>query len=114
MLANSHLDNDILSTLRDVMGEDYGLLIETYIADSNSRLQSLAEGIAQRDCDFLRRTAHSFKGSSSNIGALRLAECCSVMENLALAGDPLPWPAQLVEIETEFAQVIQCLNSPPA
>jgi len=113
MLAIPHLDNAILATLRDVMGDDYDLLIETYINDSNNRLRSLAEGIANRDGDLLRRTAHSFKGSSSNIGALRLAEYCSVMESLALANDPLSWPGQLVAIETEFAQVAQLLQPPP-
>lgn len=114
MLAIPHLDNAILATLRDVMGDDYDLLIETYVNDSNNRLQSLAEGVANCNSDLLRRTAHSFKGSSSNIGALRLAEDCSVMESLALANDPLSWPAQLIVIETEFAQVAQLLRSPPA
>ena len=114
MLAIPHLDNAILTTLRDVMGDDYDLLIDTYINDSNNRLQSLAEGVANCDGDLLRRTAHSFRGSSCNIGALRLAEYCSVMESLALANDPMPWPAQLVVIETEFAQVAQLLQAPPA
>lgn len=114
MLAIPHLDKAIVATLREVMGQDYDLLIETYINDSNNRLQSLAEGIANHDGDCLRRTAHSFKGSSSNIGAMRLAEYCSVMESLALANDPLPWPGQLVKIEAEFAHVAQLLQPPSA
>lgn len=110
MSANSHLDGQILSTLREVMGDDYGLLIETYINDSGDRLSAMAEGITNQDSELLRRTAHSFKGSSSNIGAFRLAEHCGVMENLALAGDLQSWPKQLAEIETEFAAVIRFLQ----
>lgn len=105
-----HLDNDIQATLRDVMGDDFALLIDTFINDSHDRIKALAEGIAQLDSDGLRRAAHSFKGSSSNVGAVRLAESCRLMETLALAGNPEPWAAQLSLIERDFAEVCLLLR----
>lgn len=107
-----HLDSEIQATLRDVMGDDFTLLIDTFINDSNERIKALAQSISQCDTDGLRRAAHSFKGSSSNVGALRLADSCRLMETLALAGDPEPWPIQLTLIERDFAEVCLLLRPP--
>ena len=105
-----HLDHEIQATLQDVMGDDFALLIDTFINDSHERIKALAHSIAHLDSDGLRRAAHSFKGSSSNLGAVRLAESCRLMETLALAGDPEPWPAQLSLIEQNFAEVCLLLH----
>jgi HPt (histidine-containing phosphotransfer) domain-containing protein len=110
MSANPCIDSQILATLRDVMGDDYALLIDTYLSDSATRIDSLTTALANHDADTVRRAAHSFKGSSSNIGAPRLAEYCGVMEALALAGDPAPWSKQLTLIKAEFAKVTALLK----
>lgn len=110
MSATPHLDDQIIATLRDVMGEEYALLIDTYLADSHARLNALGENIISFNAEAVRRTAHSFKGSSSNIGALQLAAYCSALEALALAGDSQSWPAQLLLIEAEFAEVSRLLR----
>ncbi len=111
MSVEPQLDNDILSTLRDVMGDDFPLLLDTFVRDSRERLQSLGACVQAGDSDGLRRGAHSFKGSSSNIGAVRLAEACRVMEQMALTGDPSPWAAQLQRIEHEFDDACRGLES---
>lgn len=106
------LDDEIICTLREVMGEDFSLLMETFVRDSSERIGALASSIHAGDADAVRRGAHSFKGSSGNVGAVRLAEACRLLESMALAGDPTPWPAQLSLIEMEFAAVRQRLVSP--
>lgn len=75
------VDATVLATLKDIMGNDYSLLVNTYLGDSELRLaqlQSLPNGRP------LREAAHSFKGSSSNMGAMGLAAHCGQLEHLPL------------------------------
>lgn len=100
-----HLDYDTLNTLKEVMEGDFALLIDTFIQDSNDRIRTLNEVIRGSDADSIRRAAHSFKGSSSNIGALQLAALCSTLEKKALENNLDGLVADLEAIAQEFAQV---------
>ncbi len=105
MGENSHIDMDVLSTLQEVMEEDFPVLLDTFLNDSSMRLKDLKQAVAARDTDFLRRCSHSFKGSSSNVGARRLAVLCERMEKKGLLGELTGVEELLVEIETEFKGV---------
>jgi HPt (histidine-containing phosphotransfer) domain-containing protein len=107
MSSIQHLDYDALNALKDVMEDDFGLLIETFLQDSNNRLATLRELVDTKDTDLIRRTAHSFKGSCSNLGALNLAELCSMVERKALNQDFESLPADVAEIEAEFMYIKQ-------
>jgi HPt (histidine-containing phosphotransfer) domain-containing protein len=106
-----HLDYDTLNTLKQVMEDDFALLIETFVQDSNDRIQTLHAVIKGTEADSIRRAAHSFKGSCSNIGALRLSSLCSALEKKALATNFDGLARDLHEIEQEFAQVETLLRS---
>lgn len=111
MSSTPSLDREILATLQDVMEDDFALLVDTFISDSGERIRSLHSSIPAKDADVIRRTAHSFKGSSSNIGAAYLAELCGLMEAQALAANLEALPLHLVEIEAEFTQVVALLKA---
>lgn len=101
-MDDTHVDRDVLSALQEVMEEGYPDLLDIFLADSEERLNVLrtADSAAQ-----LVETAHSFKGSSSNMGAFRLTELCHQLEQRA---KDLPWAAvqELVgEIDREFAGI---------
>lgn len=100
-----HLDYDTLNTLKQVMEDDFELLIDTFVLDSNDRIQTLHRVIKDNQADLIRRAAHSFKGSSSNIGAPRLASLCSALEKKVLTNNFDGLPDDLRAIEREFAQV---------
>ncbi|AWM90989.1 histidine kinase [Pseudomonas sp. 31-12] len=101
-MADTHLDRDVLSALQEVMEGEYPMLLDTFIADSEERLRVLrkAEDAAQ-----LMNAAHSFKGSSSNMGAVRLAELCSELERRAKEKSLTGIEALVGEIDGEFAIV---------
>lgn len=104
-MSDVHLDDAALSALRDVMAEEYPLLLETFISDSEERLRSLREALANADSQALRHAAHSFKGSCGNMGAQILAGLCKQLEESARQTD-LPHAEALVEqVEREFAIV---------
>lgn len=109
-----HLNYDTLNTLRQVMEDDFGLLIETFKQDSSERIAKLKELILTADADLIRRAAHSFKGSSSNIGAQQLSALCAAMEKKALAGNLDGLTDDLQLIEQEFVRVRALLDSLPS
>ena len=62
------LDEEALAELQDVMEDEFGVLIETYLADSRTRISGLKEAVDTGDSERLRKAAHSLKGSCINIG----------------------------------------------
>ena len=101
-MADTHLDQNVLSALQEVMEDEYPTLLDTFIADSEERLRVLrkAEDAAQ-----LMNAAHSFKGSSSNMGAIRLAELCHELEQRAKQKSLTGIEKLVGEIDGEFAIV---------
>ncbi|QXH50055.1 Hpt domain-containing protein [Pseudomonas fakonensis] len=76
-MVDMHIDHKVLSDLREVMEDGYLQLLETFLEDSERRLSQLHEA---KDAEELGLAAHSFKGSSSNMGAVGLARLCQQLE----------------------------------
>lgn len=106
-----HLDEEALAELKDVMEEEFDVLIQAYLADSRSRIESLEQALSEYNPDIFAKTAHSFKGSSINIGAPRLGQVCFEAEKLGKAGALEQAPAVLEQIYTEFREVQQRLEN---
>ncbi|SFR50108.1 HPt (histidine-containing phosphotransfer) domain-containing protein [Marinobacter daqiaonensis] len=100
-----HLDEEALAELRDVMEDEFGILIQTYISDSRERIQALHQALSDNDQDAFAKTAHSFKGSSINIGAARLGDLCLEAEKAGREGRLDDVRKLLPELESEFATV---------
>lgn len=87
-MLDNHVDLTVIGTLRDVMETEYPALLHIYIKDSEARItdlngliQNLSVSSASVDqLHTLRATAHSFKGSSANMGAAHLADLCHLLE----------------------------------
>lgn len=95
-----HIDMAMLDDLRLVMGEDYSSLLQAFVEDSTRKIAQMRVACSGRDMELLRMTAHSLKGSSSNIGAARLSFMCKQMEDHARSGqlEPcLPWMDRAAE-----------------
>lgn len=99
---DTHLDRDVLSALQEVMEDGYPELLDTFLSDSEERLSLLRQA---DDADQLGATAHSFKGSSSNMGATRLAELCHELEQRAKQKSLEGIEALVGAIDGEFAIV---------
>lgn len=106
----SHLDYTVLESLKEVMEDDFVLLLETFVQDSNERIAKLQSLVNTDDKEAIRRAAHSFKGSCSNVGATQLTSLCCDLEKKALAGNIAQLQEDLAAIEQEFAQVRNLLH----
>ncbi len=105
LAMTSSVDTETLTMLKEVMEDDFGTLITTYLDDVNTRIPQLKAALEGRNCEDLRHGAHSLKGSSSNLGAAPLSELCLQVETLAKEGCVEGVESLLAQIEAEFHQV---------
>ncbi|PIK87253.1 histidine kinase [Synechococcus sp. 63AY4M2] len=110
------LDPVILAQMRAVFSspEAWQEMIQTYRQDSEALLGSLRQALEQRDPQAIARLAHRLKGSSSTLGAKRLAELCQQLEKLVHAepASSVKWDTieqALQKLEVAYRQVILSL-----
>ncbi len=101
-MDDTHLDRDVLSALQEVMEDGYPELLDTFLADSEERLRVLRK---VEDAAQLMNAAHSFKGSSSNMGASYLAKLCGELEQRAKEKSLVGIERLIDDIDGEFAIV---------
>ncbi|MGM0449875.1 MAG: Hpt domain-containing protein [Pseudomonadota bacterium] len=105
-----HIDHDALAELRDVMEEEFVILVNTFLQDADDRLRQLRESVEAADPDNLRKVAHSFKGSCINIGAPELAERCREAEERGRDEELSDIDACIGAIEQELEAVREALT----
>lgn len=105
------LDMTMLEDLKLIMEDEFPTLVETYMNDSAKRLERLRQAILSDDNSTVRSEAHSFKGSSSNISALALADLCLQLEQCGSDNQLSLAPNLLEAIEFEYARVETQLQS---
>lgn len=106
-----HLDEEALAELRDVMEDEFTLLIKTYVGDSLERISGLKTALKAGDEGAFTRMAHSLKGSCINIGAPYLGELCQAAEAAGKAQRLDLASALLKNIEFEFQVVSDQLKT---
>jgi len=83
----SCLDLEILDELVDIMGDDMGMLLNSYFSDSQTKLAELSQMVIQTDQEKIFRMVHALKGSSRNVGVVVFSDVCEKIEQLARAGN---------------------------
>ena len=109
-MSIQHLDDEALRELEVVMGDDFAKLLQTFASDSVVRIAAIQQAAAAADSEALRCAAHSFKGSSGNMGACQLSELCRQIEDFACAGAIEPCLPLIAELSDEFARVQHALK----
>ena len=105
MPGSSHLDQTATQELRNIMGNDFALLVQTFVRDSAQRIVAIRDAVKAESPDALRRAAHSFKGSAGNMGALRLADICRSLEELGRQQLIVGAPSLIHELVEEYGAV---------
>lgn len=105
------LDQAMLAELRALMEDEFPTLLEAYLADSERRLLEASDAWAAGDFDALRRSVHSLKGASSNLGATELAGRCQTLEHLARDQVADGVPEALDAVTAELREVQAALRS---
>ena len=109
----SALDAQVVARLERLgatAGQDLlGQLATLYLADAESRVVAMREGLAGDDAEVVSRSAHTLTGASANLGATELARLCSKLSTDAAAGDLVGGTALLEEVEAELGRVRSAL-----
>lgn len=101
----SYLDKEQLAELKEVLEDEFVVLINTYIKDAEFRLTLMVEGLQTNNYEAVRLAAHSLKGASANLGAVNLAKLCEEMEHCCKVGKVTNLQVLFVEISQHFELV---------
>jgi PAS domain S-box-containing protein len=108
-VAQEAVDTSTLAALRDLQGEVQpdilAEVIAVYLRDTPPRLAALHEALAHADAGALRGAAHYLKGSSSQMGAVQMAQLCADLEEQARAADLADAAQTLRRLEAAFGRV---------
>ncbi|NES74569.1 MAG: Hpt domain-containing protein [Okeania sp. SIO1H4] len=79
-------------------------LIDLFIEDTPQQLLAIKEAIDNSATKTLKKSAHSLRGSSGNLGVVRLAEISAILEQKAKAGTITKAEAETLftQLENEF------------
>jgi len=106
------MDSSRIAVLRDLEGDTSGLveeLIHLYLADAPTRIASMRRAINEGNTGSLQDEAHALKGSSQNMGTLRVAQICANLENTVL-DDSDPRRVSLMELHKEVERAAHALR----
>jgi DNA-binding response OmpR family regulator len=103
------LDKDRVRELQELAGDDPALLrelIELFLSGAPDQLDRMRHAAEDEDAPALRRAAHTLKGSSGQMGALRLQEICGLIEALSATGSLVGVDALLSEASVAFERAV--------
>ena len=109
------LDRSMIEGLRDLSepGEPDLLaeLVDLFLEDAPPRLETLRIALVEGDAQRVKRVSHALKGSSSNMGATRMAEICARLEDVGTLGEFSEASDLLKRLEAEFARARSALEA---
>ncbi|MDQ4128228.1 MAG: PAS domain S-box protein [Actinomycetota bacterium] len=106
------LDPGVLAGLRELGdAELLSELARIFLDDTSSRLAALREAIEDGDAPAVERAAHTLKGSSGNMGATKMANICSRLQEAGASGDLSRVPGLPKALEEEFERVRLALEA---
>jgi HPt (histidine-containing phosphotransfer) domain-containing protein len=86
-------------------------LTQMFFDDTRSSLATLRKALEEGDAQSVERVAHTLNGSSSNMGAVRMAALCAELENVGASGKLSRGPELLEHVEAEFERVHSALEA---
>lgn len=75
------LNTAVMNELKEIMGEDFVFLLTTYQSDSERKIGEIKSALSVNDLDKLKKITHSLKGSSLNLGIVKLADVSRQIED---------------------------------
>ena len=111
-MSSPTIDLAMIEMLRGLRGENEPdpllELTDAFEADGNQRMQQLRTALSGGDERMVRRAAHSLKGISSSIGAVKMSELSAGLEQADLSAIN---DAQVQELQQEFEKVSAALRA---
>lgn len=108
------LDNETLDRLRQLSescGEDVlGKAVGLFARDAPRHVEALRSSSESEDAQGITRSAHSLKGSSGALGALRLSALCRELEDMGRSADIAQAPARIDAAQSVLQETLDRLQ----
>jgi len=85
-------------------------LIDIFLDDAPTQVESLRVAVESRDCGAVLNAAHRIKGASSNLGADSLSALCARLEEDGRGGHTVTLEAMMERVDSEFGRVASFLG----
>jgi DNA-binding response OmpR family regulator len=108
------LDKDRVRELQELASGDAHLLqelIDLFLSNAPELLQQMRRAAEDEDAAALRKAAHTLRGSSGQMGALRMQELCNTVEALATTGSLVGVESLLAEVSAAFERAVSELKA---
>ncbi len=105
------LDDKVIERLRQDMGEDTVMVIESYVESIDEFLCDIENRTVRTSSNDLHRWAHTIKSSAASIGAMRLAHLAAQLENSYRDRVRIDLDQQLQNMQQEYQLVNQSLKN---
>ena len=109
--AQLTLDDTAIEQLKNDMGEDAEMVIESYVESIDEFLHDIENRTVRTPGEDLHRWAHTIKSSAASIGAMRLAHLAAQMETAYRDHVRIDVGQQLDMMQREFQQAQNCIGS---
>ena len=86
-------------------------IVALFIEDVPLRLESLRQAVERGEAQEVEETAHLLKGGSGYMGAVRMVEICTSLQELGTSGDLSRAPELIDALEKEFERVRPTLQA---
>ena len=99
------IDTRHLDQLKELIGgsqESLIELVETFLVEGDEIIADMNASVSSQDLDLLRRSAHSFKSSAQDFGAMELSRLSASLESQCKAQWPADDVAQIQQISESF------------
>ena len=110
----SSIDRQALQELRDLDQSSDAIILKeivlSYCASSTKLMLQLRAAVEDADSALIEQAAHALKGSSSQIGATKLALICAELIASGVNGEHRNWSALCERIAIEHSSVITALE----
>lgn len=110
-MSDARLNRQMLAELRAVMEDEFNLLLETFFADTEQRLEAIQAGLDEGKAEDFSRACHSLKGSASNLGLEQLRVLCKQGEDLGRQGSLEGAAAIVTRIRQEVSELEPLLRA---
>ncbi len=97
-----------LSRLKDIFGDNLTViqeLVGIYITDTKQHIEKLKPEVDSKNAEFIRKKAHSIKGASANIGAVRLQKLAANLEQSGINEELANVSEIYSNLQAEFEKV---------
>ena len=83
----SALEKKTLQELKGLMGDAYQSIFDAFNNSAQKCVEDLQQAINNKDIHKIERSSHTLKGSSANVGAMRLSKLCDLIVSKARNSD---------------------------